>query len=408
MRGTRFLVGAAFAAIVLTSCSSGGSVITLRADGSPGRAAVTYQAPDGDVAETVDLPWTTEVAVGGSFSVSLEVTNLGEQGTVSCSLEGEALIRPVQARGEAGAECTAEVSSSGGAREAMTEAIGRPFVRVDGQVTDGVVEVFPVSAQSVRDSVLLGNTLWLAVDATQYVAVDVETGDVLARRYDKANSVAAIGEMLYGLDHFEDRVFSFGVDQPIEDIGSVPGPVWIRPVGGQLWIGLEDDRIARLNPESGEVLGWVADPGFEGLLAVHGDVAIGRHRAFDGVRFFDAASGGFLGEMALGFAPTGGALLRSGNVLLPSQSEEILIEIDPDARAIVAQIRTEGAPSVAAGDDATYVSVEGVIHRYDHERHRLEGAITGVPGRVLGAGGGRLVLGDGESLYRVDTSFLWP
>lgn len=191
--------------VSLVGCGGGAedTTITLEATGSGERVEVSYEVDGDATSETVDLPWSRTVEVGGDWSAELVVENVEDRGTVTCSITEAAFPRPVSVDGEAAARCTASVS--GGNADDETEATPFAAGAGDGEETldtrppaseesggeesgeddpAGPGEAVQLSAALEDDperSVGVEGTIW-AIDASEVVAIDTATGSV--RRFE--------------------------------------------------------------------------------------------------------------------------------------------------------------------------------------------------------------------------------
>ena len=111
-------------ALVASACSSSPTAtVTYRVDGDVDTARVTFGPEDQPTTETVDLPWAVVDDVGSEFAVSLVVENLGDEGSVACTVEVER-VPPASATGEVSASCTASGTIEGSRTDVAMAAFG--------------------------------------------------------------------------------------------------------------------------------------------------------------------------------------------------------------------------------------------------------------------------------------------
>ncbi|MBN1123298.1 MAG: hypothetical protein JXJ17_19660 [Anaerolineae bacterium] len=112
-----FIVGAA--ALLLTACFGGGPETTYKCYGNASGLLVEYTGEDGVmVEESVSLPWTQSVVIGGNeLNIVLSATNEGDAGDFTCEIivDDHSVMT---AEGAGGLEISGDYSKSGNTAEA--------------------------------------------------------------------------------------------------------------------------------------------------------------------------------------------------------------------------------------------------------------------------------------------------
>ncbi|MGD9933473.1 MAG: hypothetical protein AB7T37_07115 [Dehalococcoidia bacterium] len=257
-------IAAIGACMLLAACGGGGgeTAIILRADGDATEATVQYRTPAGEFTEAVTLPWELETAVDGEWAVSVDVTNGGLTGSVSCAISG--LKLPVRSEGEATATCRA--SGSGGSVE--TSANGSGFVKVNGEPRAVARVSYRATTGHPKAFALTGETAWTAAGGL-LLGHDAGTGEEF--RTSEANGVNGAARAEAGVVLAVDnnnlgdnpdtlvRRESDGTEEVLLSATSLAGPILGGPSAA--WVmASEPKRVLRIDTGSGAVLAeWSGD-----------------------------------------------------------------------------------------------------------------------------------------------------
>ncbi len=142
---------------------------------------------------------------------------------------------------------------------------------------------------------------------------------------------------------------------------------------GDLWVGLGDGTLLRMDPASLQVLQSVPIPDRVKAIALSGDVAWTIQMRGDLVMAVDRVHGAGSTGVMLSGAPQAIAT-GSGSIWVATSGPDEIWQIDPRNGQIVASIPLDISPSaVVAGPDAVWVldGVHGIVERLDPAGHAL-------------------------------------